>query len=124
MHTIAPAAIVPWVAGAIPGLCASRAAVGFGEAIAPSAATDMVARSALPTERARSVTFIFSGLHVGSIAGLLVTPWLVQHAGWRSSFLLFGSLGIFWWAWFEKVRRTRACKPPSCMPPYLAGLLA
>lgn len=98
------AAVVPWAAAAIPTLTLSRAAVGFGEAIAPSAATDMVARSALPTERARSITFIFSGLHVGSIVGLLATPWLVQHAGWRSSFVLFGSLGIVWWAWFEKVR--------------------
>lgn len=107
----ANAAAVPWAAATIPGLCISRAAVGFGQAIAPSAATDMVARSALPTERARSVTFIFAGLHVGSIIGLLATPWLIQHCGWRSVFLSFGSMGIFWWMWFEKVSNNKGTAP-------------
>jgi ACS family sodium-dependent inorganic phosphate cotransporter len=84
-------------------MCISRAFVGYGEAIAPSAATDMVARAALSTERARSVTFIFAGLHVGSIVGLLATPFLVSTVGWRPVFFSFGSLGLVWWLWFEKV---------------------
>lgn len=56
---------VPLLAGTLPGLFLSRAAVGLGEGVAPSAATDVVAR-AIPTEqRSRAISFIFGGLHVG-----------------------------------------------------------
>ncbi|GLC36163.1 hypothetical protein PLESTB_001373700 [Pleodorina starrii] len=94
--------IVPAVAATVPGLCLSRAVVGFGQATAPSAATDIVARAVPPSERARAVTFIFSGFHVGSILGLLAAPWLIAHAGWRSVFVTFGALGLVWWLWFEQ----------------------
>lgn len=43
------------------GLCLSRAAVGVGEAIAPSAAIDILSRIMPPTERSRAVSFVFSG---------------------------------------------------------------
>ncbi|GIL76827.1 hypothetical protein Vretimale_8701 [Volvox reticuliferus] len=94
--------IVPAVAATVPGLCLSRAVVGFGQATAPSAATDIVARAVPPSERARAVTFIFSGFHVGSILGLLAAPWLIAHSGWRSVFITFGALGLVWWLWFEQ----------------------
>ncbi|KXZ49968.1 hypothetical protein GPECTOR_18g125 [Gonium pectorale] len=94
--------VVPAVAGSLAGLCLSRAVVGFGQATAPSAATDIVARAVPASERARAVTFIFSGFHVGSILGLLAAPWLIAHAGWRSVFLTFGALGLVWWLWFEQ----------------------
>lgn len=84
-------------------LCVSRAFVGFGQATAPSAATDMIARAVPPSERARAVTFVFSGFHVGSILGLLTAPWLIQHYGWQSVFVTFGALGFVWWLWFEQV---------------------
>ncbi|GFR52543.1 hypothetical protein Agub_g15118 [Astrephomene gubernaculifera] len=98
----AATAVVPWVAATIPGLCLSRAVVGFGQATAPSAATDIVARAVPPSERARAVTFTFSGFHVGSILGLMAAPWLIAHAGWHSVFISFGALGGVWWLWFEQ----------------------
>ncbi|PNH07310.1 putative anion transporter 4, chloroplastic [Tetrabaena socialis] len=94
--------VVPWAAATLPGLCISRALVGFGQATAPSAATDIIARAVPSSERARAVTFIFCGFHVGSILGLLAAPWLIVHAGWRSVFVTFGALGFFWWWWFEQ----------------------
>ncbi|KAG2487853.1 hypothetical protein HYH03_013570 [Edaphochlamys debaryana] len=94
--------IVPWVAATVPGLCISRALVGFGQATAPSAATDMLARVVPSSERARAVTFIFSGFHVGSIAGLLAAPWIIQHWGWQAVFTSFGALGLVWYLWFEQ----------------------
>lgn len=36
------------------GLCIARAGVGLGEAVAPSAATDLVARTVPPSERSRA----------------------------------------------------------------------
>ena len=61
-----------------------RAAVGLGEGVAPSAATDMVARVIAPEERSRAIAFIFGGLHVGSLLGLLVAPVLIDRFGWQT----------------------------------------
>jgi MFS family permease len=61
-----------------------RAAVGLGEGVAPSAATDMVARVIAPEERSRAISFIFGGLHVGSLLGLLVAPVLIDRFGWQT----------------------------------------
>ena len=57
----AATAALPIVAGNFPGLYISRSLVGLGEGIAPSAATDMVARVIDPSERSRAISFIFSG---------------------------------------------------------------
>ena len=94
---------VPLLAATIPGLCISRAAVGLGEAVAPSAATDIVARVVPPNERSRAVAFVFSGLHVGSILGLLAAPPLISSLGWEAVFVSFGALGLVWCLWFENV---------------------
>ncbi|KAL4421893.1 hypothetical protein ABPG77_003695 [Micractinium sp. CCAP 211/92] len=94
---------VPLLAGTLPGLFLSRAAVGLGEGVAPSAATDVVAR-AIPTEqRSRAISFIFGGLHVGSLTGLLIAPLLIERFGWPSVFYLFGGLGLVWALWWERL---------------------
>ena len=94
---------VPLLAATIPGLCLSRAAVGLGEAVAPSAATDIVARVVPANERSRAVAFVFSGLHVGSIFGLLAAPPLISNFGWEAVFISFGAIGLLWILWFENV---------------------
>ena len=75
------------------GLFLSRATVGLGEAVAPSSATDMVARVISQEERSRAMSFIFGGLHVGSLLGLFVAPPLIEHFGWPVVFYGFGVLG-------------------------------
>jgi len=94
-------ASVPTLAVTTPGLCLARAAVGLGEAVAPSAITDMVARSVPKSERSRAIAFIFAGLHVGSIIGLLLTPFLIQHFGWPSVFFFSGASALTWVLWWE-----------------------
>jgi ACS family sodium-dependent inorganic phosphate cotransporter len=112
MWSLATAA-VPVLAATVPGLCVSRAAVGLGEAVAPSAATDMVARIVPPEERSRAVSFVFAGLHFGSIAGLLAAPWLISNLGWPSVFVAFGAAGLMWTAWFEALMRGLAHGDPN-----------
>lgn len=102
MWSLATAA-VPLLAGTVPGLCISRAAVGLGEAVAPSAATDMVSRVVPQNERSTAVSMVFGGLHVGSILGLLAAPYLITHFGWETVFLVFGAAGLFWVLWFEQL---------------------
>ncbi|KAG4197257.1 hypothetical protein ERO13_A05G013200v2 [Gossypium hirsutum] len=94
-------ALVPVLAGFMPGLLLSRVLVGIGEGVSPSAATDLIARSIPLEERSRAVSFVFGGLSVGSVTGLLVAPTLIQNLGWESVFYLFGLLGIWWYLGFH-----------------------
>lgn len=96
-------ALIPMAAGTIPGLCISRALVGFGEAVAPSSITDIVAKTVPQQERSRSISFIFGGLNAGSTLGLLISPLLIDHFNWPSVFYLFGFAGLFWVFAFDKV---------------------
>ncbi|KAL2338440.1 hypothetical protein Fmac_012886 [Flemingia macrophylla] len=101
-------AFVPFFAGYMPGLLLSRVLVGIGEGVSPSAATDLIARQvniqigSIPLEeRSRAVAFVFGGLSVGSVMGLLLAPPLIQNLGWESVFYIFGLLGIVWFLGFQ-----------------------
>ncbi|KAG4970779.1 hypothetical protein JHK85_037200 [Glycine max] len=114
-------ALVPFLAGYMPGLLLSRVLVGIGEGVSPSAATDLIARHLPPKidktscfrslgfvprsipleERSRAVAFVFGGLSVGSVMGLLLAPPLIQNLGWESVFYIFGLLGIAWFLGFQ-----------------------
>ncbi|KAK6945179.1 Major facilitator superfamily, partial [Dillenia turbinata] len=79
-------ALVPFLAGYMPGLVFARILVGIGE------------------ERSRAVAFVFGGLSVGSVTGLLLAPPLIQTFGWESVFYLFGFFGIAWFLGFQFVK--------------------
>lgn len=96
-------ALVPTVAGFTPGLIISRILVGIGEGVSPSAATDLIARTIPSTERSRAVAFVFSGLSVGSVLGLLFAPPCIENFGWESVFYIFGLLGLIWYVGFELI---------------------
>ena len=66
------------------GLFLCRAAVGLGEGVAPSASTDMLARLVDTRQRSRATSYMFGGLHVGSLLGLLVAPPLIETFGWQT----------------------------------------
>lgn len=89
-------AAIPSAAMFLPSLLLSRVAVGFGEGVAPPAATDIVARSMREDERARAIAFVFNGFNVGGVIGLLAAPVLIEQFGWESMFYIFGVLGIVW----------------------------
>ncbi|XP_059637862.1 probable anion transporter 6, chloroplastic [Cornus florida] len=97
-------ALVPSVAGFMPGLVLSRILVGIGEGVSPSAATDLIARTIPLEERSRAVSFVFGGLSVGSVMGLLLAPPLIQNFGWESVFYIFGFFGIAWFLGFQFVK--------------------
>jgi ACS family sodium-dependent inorganic phosphate cotransporter len=77
-------------------LCATRVFVGLGEGLAPSSATNVLARLVPERERARAVTTVFGGLDVGSAVGLLLCGPLIYYFGWESVFYLFAVLGFLW----------------------------
>jgi len=97
-------ALIPAVAGFMPGLVLSRILVGIGEGVSPSAATDLIARSIPLQERSRAVAVVFGGLSFGSVLGLLFAPPIIQNLGWESVFYIFGFLGIIWCIGFESLK--------------------
>ena len=86
-------------------LCASRALVGLGEGVAPSAATTVLARLMPSTERARAVSMVWGGLDVGSAVGLLLSGPLIRCFGWPSVFYLFACLGLIWCCFWPVVKK-------------------
>ena len=56
------------------------------------------------SERSRSLALVYSGMYLGSVTGLAVSPILIHKFGWPSVFYSFGSLGSIWFAlWLKKV---------------------
>ncbi|VVB17014.1 unnamed protein product [Arabis nemorensis] len=94
-------ALVPVLAGFMPGLIFSRILVGIGEGVSPSAATDLIARTIPVKERSRAVGFVFGGLSLGSVLGLLLAPPIIQSFNWESVFYMFGLLGVAWFVGFQ-----------------------
>ncbi|XP_068642892.1 probable anion transporter 6, chloroplastic [Aristolochia californica] len=103
--------LVPLVAGFMPALIFSRILVGIGEGVSPSAATDLIARSISLQERSRAVGFVFGGLSIGSVLGLILAPPLIQNFGWESVFYLFGIVGVLWCLGFQFIKE--GSSPPG-----------
>ncbi|KAJ9526738.1 hypothetical protein QJQ45_017517, partial [Haematococcus lacustris] len=105
-------ALIPFVAGSMPGLCLTRALMGAGEAVAPSAIVDMISRTVPPAKRASAVSFAYGGLHAGSLVGLLASPAIIQAVGWPAVFYSFGAVGGLWLLAFAAlVRNIQASDP-------------
>ena len=96
-------ACIPFVGSTVPGLFVARALVGLGEGLAPSAATDVIAKTMKPSERSSATSFVFGGLHVGSLVGLVTAPALINTWGWESVFYIFGIGGLAWNVWWSSM---------------------
>jgi ACS family sodium-dependent inorganic phosphate cotransporter len=98
-------------AGLVP-LLAARCLMGIGEGVAMPAMNGMLSRWVPVAERSRSLALVYSGMFVGSIVGLALSPQLIAKFGWPSVFYGFGSLGVVWYmAWQRRVAATPAQDP-------------
>ncbi|KAH9731918.1 Ascorbate transporter [Citrus sinensis] len=87
----------------LPFLLIMRAFMGIGEGVAMPAMNNMLSKWIPVSERSRSLAFVYSGMYLGSVTGLAVSPILIQKFGWPSVFYSFGSLGSIWFAlWLKK----------------------
>ncbi|GAX83160.1 hypothetical protein CEUSTIGMA_g10586.t1 [Chlamydomonas eustigma] len=93
----------------LPALLAVRMLMGIGEGVAMPAMNNMLSRWVPVKERSRSLALVYSGMFLGSILGLSLSPHMIMSLGWPSVFVSFGSLGIGWYFMWQ----SRAASSPS-----------
>lgn len=71
-----------------------RALCGLGEAFYFPAAMSFLSDYHGPATRSRAMSLHQSSVYAGTIAGGAVSGFMGQYYGWRSSFVLFGGLGV------------------------------
>ncbi|CBI40390.3 unnamed protein product, partial [Vitis vinifera] len=96
----------------LPFLLTMRAFMGIGEGVAMPAMNNILSKWIPVSERSRSLALVYSGMYLGSVTGLAVSPALIQKFGWPSVFYSFGSLGSIWFAlWLSKAYSSPAEDP-------------
>jgi MFS family permease len=71
-----------------------RALEGFGEAFYFPASMALISDYHGPATRSRAMAIHQSSVYAGTVAGGTVAGYMGEFYGWRSSFYLFGSLGV------------------------------
>lgn len=108
----------------ITALVVARVLMGLGEGVTFPSVYSLFARWSPPGERARAVSLALSGVPLGSVVALLVTPPLIVAFGWEAVFYSFGVIGIVWWvAWHFLVVSTPE-EDPRVSPAELATIHA
>lgn len=91
-------------------LIATRLAMGVGEATTFPAGGRVVREWIPAGERGITNAVFLAGTQMGPAVGALLVAWLVSQIGWRSSFLVVGSVGFLWliaWVlWFDLPERS------------------
>ncbi|CAN1308904.1 Ascorbate transporter, chloroplastic [Linum perenne] len=62
----------------------------------------LMMRAFMGIERSRALALVYSGMYMGSVTGLGLSPILIQKFGWPSVFYAFGSLGSIWFVLWLK----------------------
>lgn len=75
----------------------------------------MLARTIPKEQRAGAVSSAFSGLHAGSILGLLLSPAIIDAWGWRGMFAIYGSLGGVWFLAFRALLAEASRQDPELL---------
>ena len=81
-------------------LLLGRLLLGGGEGGAFPAATRVVAEWIEPRERSTAMGLINAGTAVGSVLAPPVIGFVLLNSGWRAVFLVAGSFGLLWTAWW------------------------
>ncbi|XP_071717432.1 ascorbate transporter, chloroplastic-like [Rutidosis leptorrhynchoides] len=96
----------------LPFLLVVRAFMGVGEGVAMPAMNNILSKWIPVSERSRSLAMVYSGMYLGSVIGLAVSPILIQKFSWPSVFYSFGSLGSVWFAfWLSKAHSSPSEDP-------------
>jgi ACS family sodium-dependent inorganic phosphate cotransporter len=93
-------------------LLATRVGMGMGEAVTFPSIYSLYARWVPLAERSRAVAIANSGIPLGTVFALVVTPYIVEAFGWEWAFYSFGLVGVLWFIlWQQTVTATPATHP-------------
>nr|XP_043622477.1 ascorbate transporter, chloroplastic [Erigeron canadensis] len=96
----------------LPFLLVVRAFMGIGEGVAMPAMNNILSKWIPVSERSRSLAMVYTGMYLGSVIGLGISPILIQKFSWPSVFYSFGSLGSIWFAfWLSKAHSSPSEDP-------------
>jgi ACS family sodium-dependent inorganic phosphate cotransporter len=83
-------------------LFAARIGMGLGEAVTFPSIYSIYSRWIPTQEKSKAVAFTTSGIPIGTVFALLVTPIIVLQLGWEWAFYLFGLVGVIWYAAWQR----------------------
>jgi len=101
-------------------LIATRILMGMGEAVTFPSIYSLYSRWVPLTERSRAVGLANSGIPLGTVFALVVTPYIVQAYGWEWAFYLFGVLGAVWYLFWRRMVTALPAEHPDISPEELA----
>jgi MFS family permease len=84
-------------------LIITRILMGMGEAVTFPSIYSTFSKWVPLTERSRAIGFINSAIPLGTVFALVVTPIIVQAWGWQWAFYSFGSVGIVWFFFWQRL---------------------
>ncbi|MDO8433375.1 MAG: ACS family MFS transporter [Candidatus Binatus sp.] len=87
-------------AATFPALLAARVLLGLGEGVNFPSIHSLTSRWTLPAERARALSFNYSGMYVGTVLALSASPLIIGWLGWPALFYISGALGGVWVAFW------------------------
>ncbi|CAI5946392.1 unnamed protein product [Closterium sp. NIES-65] len=100
----------------LPALLFARACMGVGEGVAMPAMNNLLSKWVPVGERSRSLALVYSGMYLGSVAGLSLSPAIIHAFAWPSVFYSFGSLGLVWFACWQIKAFSSPAEDPSVSP--------
>ncbi|MCZ6887760.1 MAG: ACS family MFS transporter [Gammaproteobacteria bacterium] len=105
-------------------LLVARIAMGMGEAVTFPSFYSLYARWIPTAERTRAIALTNSGIPLGTIFALLVTPVIVQTLGWEWAFYIFGGVGVIWFALWHSFVTAKPADHPTITGDELAFIRA
>lgn len=106
--------LTPWAAShSLSALLAVRVLMGLAEGVTMPCMNNMISRWFPRTERSRAVGMTMAGFHLGSVAGLVITPTLLAtSSGINAPFVAFGVSGFVWlFVWLAEIARNPQSQP-------------
>jgi len=95
-------------------LFAVRILLGLGEGVNFPAIHSLTARWMPQRERARTLALNFSGMYLGTVVAVILSPWIIAAFGWPALFYLSGAAGGVWVVtWSIKAADAPACPLPE-----------
>jgi ACS family sodium-dependent inorganic phosphate cotransporter len=112
----------PAAAVSIAVLFGARVLMGLGEGLNFPAVLSLFGRWVPQSEKSRAGTLTYTGIPLGTVAAVLLTPLVIDAWDWRMVFYLYGLLGFVWYAAWQLRVTSSPEEHPSIHPAELARI--